>query len=430
MGAVAVRPAGVVLQRCCLPLSSLCASASARKPLLPPPPPPVLTWLSSACWRQQLQQQHQGVCSAASPASAAEASKPAAAPQLEAKTVSAGNPKRVVFLGTPDVAAEALWILTDASRIYGSGFEVAAVVTQPPSKRGRGGKELLATPTASMARRLGMEDDAILEPASARDPQFLEALRAIKPDLCITAAYGQFLPQSFLDIPRLGTLNIHPSLLPLYRGASPVQRALQDGVSVTGVSVLYTVLKMDAGPVLAAQSVPVDENITAPELLEILFQRGATLLLSVLPTVLSGKGMEIAQPQDESKATHAAKLDKEEGLLTFGPDSTARALHNKVRAFAGWPGTRAHFAIEKEDGSQELIELKIVATRVADENESEQCRSKGKEVTIMYEELQVVCGDGSVLQVLEVQPPAKKVQSARAFWNGLRGRKLFVADRE
>lgn len=155
--------------------------------------------------------------------------------------------KKVVFLGTPDVAALSLELLLEASRQgKGGGFDVVRAVSNPPARTGRK-KVLQPSPVQALAESAGVP---VMTPATARDEEFLAELESLEPDLCITAAYGQFLPQRFLDIPKLGTLNVHPSLLPRYRGASPVQRCLEAGEPETGVTVAFTVLKMDAGPVV------------------------------------------------------------------------------------------------------------------------------------------------------------------------------------
>lgn len=159
----------------------------------------------------------------------------------------AGQRKKVVFLGTPDIAALSLKLLLEASRQgRGEGFDVVRVVSNPPAKVGRK-KVLQACPVQALAESEGVP---VMVPERARDEDFLAEMEDLSPDLCITAAYGQFLPRRFLDIPKYGTLNVHPSLLPLYRGASPVQRCLQAGDSKTGVSVAFTVLKMDSGPIV------------------------------------------------------------------------------------------------------------------------------------------------------------------------------------
>ena len=155
--------------------------------------------------------------------------------------------KKVVFLGTPDVAASSLELLLRASRQgRGGGFDIVRAVSNPPARVGRK-KVLKPCPVQTLAESEGVP---VMIPTSAKDDGFLADLEELEPDLCITAAYGQFLPQRFLDIPKFGTLNVHPSLLPRYRGASPVQRCLEAGEPETGVTVAFTVLKMDAGPIV------------------------------------------------------------------------------------------------------------------------------------------------------------------------------------
>ncbi|CAA2938358.1 methionyl-tRNA formyltransferase-like isoform X1 [Olea europaea subsp. europaea] len=168
--------------------------------------------------------------------------------------------KRLVFLGSPQVSASVLDALFNASSAPDSLFEVAAIVTQPPSERNRG-RKVLPSPVAQRAMDKGFPLDLILTPVKAGEEAFLSDFKALEPELCITAAYGNILPTKFLKIPSMGTVNIHPSLLPLYRGAAPVQRALQDGVTKTGVSLAYTVRQLDAGPVISYEKVEIDDQI-------------------------------------------------------------------------------------------------------------------------------------------------------------------------
>ena len=161
------------------------------------------------------------------------------------RPASAAAPRkhRLIFLGTPQVAATALEALFDAAAAPGAAFEIHAVVSQPGKPRGRSRSSAGApapSPVAEAALRRGLDAERVLCPAKANEGEFLAAVAAMEPDLMVTAAYGNFLPQRFLDLPRLGTLNIHPSLLPQFRGAAPVQRALEAGVPVTGVTVAYT----------------------------------------------------------------------------------------------------------------------------------------------------------------------------------------------
>ena len=318
-----------------------------------------------------------------------------------------GEKKRVVFLGSPGVAALTLGRLLDAD----SNFEVVAAVSQPPAPKGR--KRILQPcEVQALAEERNLR---CLTPAKARDPEFLEELTALKPDVCVTAAYGQFLPKSFLSIPLLGTLNIHPSLLPRWRGAAPVQRSLENGDEKVGVTVLQTVLKMDAGPI-AAQSVPrpVREGDTAATLLDELFNEGCDLLIDdVLPSLFDGS-LEMRE-QNDSDVTEAPKLTKDEGFLDVlgaSPDSRtiAEACRDKVRAFAPWPGTFLN--VRAGDAA---YRLKVLEARIGDAVDSVSYRKPA---------LSIPCADGSALDLLRVQPPNKKAMDAASFWNGLRGAEL------
>ncbi|KAL5743403.1 hypothetical protein ACOSP7_026256 [Xanthoceras sorbifolium] len=339
---------------------------------------------------------------------------------FNATTASASKKKPLVFLGSPQVSATVLDALFNASSAPTSSFEVAAIVTQPPSRRDRG-RKVLPSPVAEYALDRGFPSDLIFTPERAGEDTFLSTLQALQPELCITAAYGNILPTKFLNIPSLGTVNIHPSLLPQYRGAAPVQRALQDGAKETGVSLAFTVRALDAGPVIACEKMEVDDQIKAPDLLAILFSEGSKLLIRELPSILDGSARVRAQPQDDSKATLAPKITPEESWLSF--DQEASVLHNKVRAFAGWPGTRAKVVIvDDKSGQQNIIDLKIITTNVC-RNPNIQANEKD-DITYVKGAIIVPCGGCTVLEVLEVQLPSKKVVKAAAFWNGLRGQKL------
>ncbi|GAB4819162.1 hypothetical protein N2152v2_006208 [Parachlorella kessleri] len=348
-----------------------------------------------------------------------------------------------------EVAALVLERLLQAAAQPDATFEVSAVVSQPGRPKGRGNKKVpQPSEVEQLARASGLQQHQILCPEKATDKQFLECLRQLGPDLCVTAAYGNYLPTAFLAIPRHGTLNIHPSLLPKYRGAAPAQRALQDGAEWTGVSLLYTVKEMDAGPVLAQKKVKVDPDIQAPEFLKELFTIGADLLLDYLELVWAGMAAKTAVAQDSSQATHAAKIGREEAALDFS--RPALELHNQVRAFAGWPGTTATFTVRTLEGegarssagngsrdssgsgsgTGELLELKIVRTRVASQSAlrggggGSSSGGNSQQVVAGKDGMFIRCGDGSVLEVLEVQVPGKKVATAKDFANGLNGRVL------
>lgn len=279
----------------------------------------------------------------------------------------------------------------------------------------------MPSPVAQHALDRGFPSDLIFTPVKAGEEAFLFNFKSLEPELCVTAAYGNILPTKFLNIPSKGTVNIHPSLLPLYRGAAPVQRALEDGVKETGVSLAYTVRKLDAGPVIACERVTIDDQIKAPDLLDLLFNLGSKLLIRELPSIFDGSASGIAEEQDDSKATLAPKITPEESWLSF--DDDAQVLHNKVRAFAGWPGTRARLkVIDPNNGESSIIELKIITTRIYGGINSQDIEAN--DVLFTKSSLVIPCGGGTALEVLEIQLPGKRAVNAAAFWNGLRGQML------
>lgn len=350
---------------------------------------------------------------------------------LHLSSSSSGNKQKVVFLGTPDVAATSLNMIVDASKRppLSNLFEIVAVVSQPPAPSGRKKK---LTPSPVQVAAEGMEIPFLI-PEKAKDEEFLEALEEIKPDLCITAAYGQWLPKRFLAIPRRGTLNIHPSLLPLFRGAAPVQRCLERGDSVTGVSVAETVLKMDSGPIVRQVKRELAGDEKADELLHELFVKGTNELLDVLPAFFNEGDPISLTPQDDTQACPADKISVEEAKVDFEA-SSATTIHNKCRGFAGWPGIWSTFRVG--EGDEEGQRIKIITTTVLAgpgsdppsdivtitkfQAKDEAGNNKGKPKDILC----AVCGDGSSLGILELQPPGKKIMDAKSFMNGVRGQAL------
>jgi methionyl-tRNA formyltransferase len=323
--------------------------------------------------------------------------------------------KRIVFLGTPEVAASTLQRIFDASQQPESTFEVVSVVTQPAKRRRRKGSKDEPSPVGKLAEDLGLP---VLTPENAKDPDFLDAFaQDVCPDLCITAAYGQYLPKRFLATPALGTVNIHPSLLPKWRGASPVQRSLQAGENPVGVTVLYTVSKMDAGPIIAQASQDIDENDTAATVLPLLFDLGTQLLLQNLPDILDGKiSMETVTPQDESMATQATLIHSSEAELKVWEES-AITCHNRLRGFSMWPQTYMWFLVgERPDP----IKVKVTQTRVVEGTTAEPTTEVILGPT-KKDGLYVVCGDGTTLELLQVQPATRKEFPARDFQNGYPG---------
>ena len=322
---------------------------------------------------------------------------------------------RILFLGTPEVAATSLKAIYEESLSSSCPYEVVGVVTQPPKRRKRKGKEI-PSPVGYMAEELGIP---VLCPEKARDKEFLDTLeQEVKPDLCITAAYGQYLPKRFLALPKFGTLNIHPSLLPRWRGSSPVQRSLEAGDNPVGVSVLFTVSKMDAGPIVAQEEHNIDDDEQATTLLPNLFEIGTRSLIAAIPKVIDGEiSMETATVQDESLVAEAGMIDSSEGQL-WPTKMSALECHNRVRGFSMWPGTFLFFQIG--DDTSDPTKVKVIESRVLDET---------AEATDIIEigpkkgdGLRLICSDGSVLEMLRVQPVTKKAMDAKSFVNGLQGR--------
>lgn len=325
--------------------------------------------------------------------------------------------KRVVFLGTPQFAAESLQTIVEKSvTSIASPFDVVAVVTQPP------GDKKKMSPVHKLGNALKLP---VLSPETAKDEEFLAHLESLSVDLCITVAYGNFLPKRFLNIPKFGTVNIHPSLLPLYRGAAPVQRSLQNGDSSTGVSVAFTVHKMDAGPIIAQVPYRLTGHEKAPEVLTECFRIGTRVLIDALPSIFDGT-VRVTN-QVDADATHAPKLTVEDSVLDFATMS-AVTVHNRCRGFQDWPGVLATFQI----GSN-IVKMKLITTYViepaADSAERthnvsvvKYIDSTGKKAPDM---LRVVCGDGSVLGILEVLPVSRKQMPIKDFMNGIKGDKTI-----
>jgi methionyl-tRNA formyltransferase len=230
---------------------------------------------------------------------------------------------RIVFMGSPEFALPTL------RRLIESEHEIAGVVTQPDRPAGRG-RRLQAPPAKLLALEHGL---AVLQPERVNRPEALASIAALAPDALVIAAYGQILRQPLLDLPQRGALNVHASLLPKYRGASPVAAAILTGDNVTGVTILEVVLALDAGPMLARREQPIDDHDTAGTLSEKLASLGADLLLEVLPAW--ERGEMAPEPQDESQATYAPTLRKNDAVIDWG--LSAEQIWRRVRAYNPWP---------------------------------------------------------------------------------------------
>jgi methionyl-tRNA formyltransferase len=289
-------------------------------------------------------------------------------------------PLRIVFMGTAELACASLKALLDSLH-----FEIPGVVTQPDRPKGRGLK-LQPPPVKKIAAGAGVP---VWQPGRASHPDFLAQLAALRPDLLVVAAYGQILPQSLLDLPRFGGVNVHASLLPKYRGAAPIQWAILNDEAETGVTIMKMAAGLDTGDILSRRSIPIfpeDNSATLHERLAVL---GAELLV---PTILEyTSGGITPQPQVESAASYARKITKEDGRLDW--TQPARTLWNRVRAFTPWPGA---FTNLSENSARRL--LKIFRATIEDNLSG----PPGEILQADKTGLVVACGQGS-LRIHELQ---------------------------
>jgi methionyl-tRNA formyltransferase len=234
-------------------------------------------------------------------------------------------PLRVVFMGTAELSCNSLRALMESPE-----FELAAVVTQPDRPKGRELK-LQPSPVKELALQANLP---VLQPERARDETFLVALRNLRPDLVVVAAYGQILPRSILDLPRFGCLNVHTSLLPRYRGAAPIQWAILNGDAETGVTIMKMDAGLDTGEILTQAETPIHPEDTSATLHGRLAALGAELLVRTLPDYVAGKA--ISRPQPTEGVSHAPKINKQDGHVDW--NQPARSIWNRVRGLVPWPG--------------------------------------------------------------------------------------------
>ena len=300
---------------------------------------------------------------------------------------------KLVFCGTPQFAVPSL------ERVVAAGHDVQLVVTQPDRPRGRG-MELTAPPVKQSAMRLGLP---VTQPEKIKkNEEFQARLAAIRPDAIIVVGYGRIIPGWMLHLPPYGNINVHASLLPKYRGAAPIQWAIANGETVTGVTTMKIDEGLDTGDILLKRRMAIRPDDTAVTLAPRLAEMGADLLVETLQELK--QGMVEPVPQDDSLATLAPVLRKEDGLVDF--NRTATEIHNRLRGFQPWPGAYTQFRGKT---------LKFVAARVADGP-----RLAPGELRAGVGRLFAGCGAGTSLELLQVQPEGKKAMSARDFMSGYR----------
>jgi methionyl-tRNA formyltransferase len=299
---------------------------------------------------------------------------------------------RVAFAGTPEFARTAF------QAVLGSGHELVGVFTRPDRPRGRG-QRISASPVkeAALAARL-----PVSQPATARDGAMLDELKSWRADVLVVVAYGLILPQSLLDAPRLGSVNIHASLLPRWRGAAPIQRAILAGDTHTGITLMRMEAALDAGPMLLQRSIPIQESDTCARLHDTLAQLGAQTLLEGLDALAVGALPPTPQPSEG--VSYAAKISKSEAAIDWGRSATE--VDRQVRAFNPWPVAETAF---------EDTQLRILATRLCEDAEpAPHGRAPGTVVAVLDDAIVVQCGKGQ-LALTQVQRPGRRPVTAREF---------------
>ena len=307
---------------------------------------------------------------------------------------------RVLFWGTPEFATAPLRAL------LGEGFDVVGVVTQPDKPVGRSRSSLHASPVKEVALAEGLP---VLQPEKPKGEEFLAQLRALAPDVSVVVAYGHILPKAVIDLPRLGTLNIHASLLPALRGAAPIQAAIREGLGETGVTIMQMVPALDAGPIVHQVRTPIVDDETAGELALRLSELGAAALIEGL--ALIELGAADPQPQDDAAATYAPKLTRETARVDW--TGSAHEVGRHIRAYDPRPGAW---------GRVRGTEVKLFGARVAPRGTA---HTAGEILSVDDVGMLVACGAGAV-RVAVVQPAGKRRLSPVEWANG---RGVAVGDR-
>lgn len=299
---------------------------------------------------------------------------------------------RIVFMGTPDFAVPSL------KRLIADGHEIAAVYTQPDKPKNRGMK-LTPPPVKVVALE---HDIPVLQPAKVRDEAVLEELAAFQPELIVVVAYGKILPKELIELPPMGCINVHSSLLPKYRGAAPINWAVINGEEETGVTIMDIAEALDAGDMIAKARTAIDPDESVETLHDRLAEMGAQLLSETVVSIANGTA--VRTPQDDSQSTYAPMLSRE--LSPIDWNKTAKEIHNQVRGLTPWPATTMEVA-----GTA----FKVYAV---EETGTETGKAPGTLVGTDKKGILMACGDGKVLRITEVQAPGKKRMKAADYLRG------------
>lgn len=288
--------------------------------------------------------------------------------------------KRIIFAGTPEFAAVHLKALLDA------GIKPVAVYTQPDRPAGRGHK-LTPSPVKALALEAGIE---VFTPENFKDEEEIKKFEDLKADLCIVVAYGIILPQRVIDAPKYGCINVHGSILPKYRGAAPIQRALLDGEEETGVSIMKLTLKLDAGDVYSVATLKIEKNDTSATLFAKLADLGAMTLLIALPKIFDGSLKAV--PQDEDAVTYAMKISKEESHINF--NKSAEVVDRTIRGLNPWP-----VATTELNGIKYKVFMSCVEYGTTE-------LEPGRIVNVDKDGINVACAQG-IVKLITIQAPGK-----------------------
>ncbi|MGN7386865.1 methionyl-tRNA formyltransferase [Sporosarcina sp. SAFN-015] len=300
---------------------------------------------------------------------------------------------KIVFMGTPDFSVPVLRMLHE------EGYDIIAVVTQPDRPVGRK-RVLTHPPVKEEALRLGL---SVLQPERLRSSEELASLIEMKPDLIVTAAYGQILPKDLLEVPHLGCINVHASLLPKYRGGAPIHQAVIDGEAETGVTIMYMVEKLDAGDIISQIKIPILEEDNTGILFEKLSVAGTELLKETLPSIIEGTNERI--PQDEKYVSFAGNITREQEKIDWSKGGND--IFNQIRGLFPWPGAYSVFQGEN------------VKIWKAEKTDVTSTASPGTIVKLLKDKLIIKTGDDTSVAITELQPAGKKRLSAEEFLNGV-----------
>lgn len=299
---------------------------------------------------------------------------------------------KIVFMGTPAFSVPILeGLLTE-------GYEILAVVTQPDRPVGRK-KIITATPVKEAALK---HDLLVLQPEKISGSEELDQIEQLQPDVIVTAAFGQFLPERLLKVPKIGAINVHASLLPKYRGGAPVHYAIINGEKETGVTIMEMIKKMDAGGVYSQKSIPITDQDDVGTMFDKLSSVGKELLLATLPKIVAGSLQPT--PQDESQVTFSPNITREEEVIDW--QKTATEINNQIRGMHPWP-----VAYTSYQGTRWKI---LKATITAEKTD----QAPGTIIERSKKALKIASGEGTVLQIDELQPAGKAQQTVQAFLNG------------